>query len=317
VGSQFPVSAHLSYPAEFWRDFGPTLERAYVRTLDAEAAKQLLADTFREGRDQRGYVIARLEELVSEDPNNLSVVRELQSEFMNFDESRLAPAQKPAIDSVVRQLTFLLPDQEQMEVVPPLLAHRRKARHTIASAIVSRHPLLATPAIRQELLQGYARWDDPELLTPLSRLPFDLSDVADLLVDGLARLKDRNGTERPLREQARVFENLIQTDFDRARALAQGYPTAFVYGAGRARCLQALPDVLLILQESLTEHKQIWKDKTDAIPGSGQFARWMTLHFEQERANDQRLKLCLWALGRFGARDELSTLTHKYKDADQ
>jgi hypothetical protein len=187
------------------------MERACVRTLDAEAAKQHLVDTFREGRDQRGYVIAHLEELVREDPNNLSVVRELQFEFMNFDESHLAPNEKPAIDSVVRQLTFLLPAQEQMGIVPQLVAHRRKARRIIASIIVSKHPHLATPAIRQELLQGYARWNDPELLMPLSRLPFDVTDVADVLVDGLEHLKDGNGAERPLREQARVFERLVQS----------------------------------------------------------------------------------------------------------
>lgn len=287
-----------------------SVQRAIVRSMDAREVVRHLTRTYLDGYELRGMLISRLSELLDEDSSTSVVLREAVGEFLAVDESPLSYHQRQALDATIRRLVALLPPSDQFVLVPRLLSHRRKARRRVGTAIVAAHPRLAPPDMKQILLSAYEESRDPEMVTPLSRLEMDLTDVAPRLLSALDDVPDPQSTNRPLREQARVFERIVQSDLAQAIALADRYQTAFVYGAGRARYQAALPHVRDVLARTQEELRLLRVERRAQSVSS--YIQWWWDHRDTLNACNERLRLTIWALGRLRARDALVALALRY-----
>ncbi len=217
----------------------------------------------------RGYLIDHLADLCGQDDSNSEHALQLVLDLL-ANEHTILPTKRSAIDGTLGRLVPLLSPTEQTNFAIDCLQHHRQARRRIGLKVLAAHFL---PEHKKLLLDCFNRFRDSRALTLLTRVDADISEVAEDIL--------RNTSD--IYEQARVFGKLIELDLQRALQLAEHHPIAFVWGAGRARCSEALPMVLKILH--------------------GRY---------DDFAN---LSLVVWALGRLGARGPLQQLADSYSVA--
>jgi hypothetical protein len=245
-------------------------------------------------------------------------VRDAVTRFMCTNETNFTPSNRAALDAAIGRLVRLLPAAEQVALAPQFLTHRRKTRRRTGAFMVGNHPEQCPPGMKQVLLDAYARRHDLEVLVPLSRITTDLSDVAPMLLTEFSKLGDPG---RCMNEQARVFERLVTADLTQAVALAEQYPTAFVFGVGKAGQKNALPYVLDILPSARQRYERANQANTKLLrKGGTASARWRVT-WESRRESAECIRLCIWTLGQLQARDVLQKLASDYdvrwfEDAD-
>lgn len=178
--------------------------------------------------------------------------------------------------------------------------------------MVGNHPEHCPPEMKQTLLDAFERRHDPEVLVPLSRISAKLSDIAPMLLTALAKLHDPQSVNRRLREQARVFGRLVPANLPQAVELAERYPTAFVYGVGKAGRGHALPYVMDILASARQRHAKATRLQPKLV-GTGKFSpiRWRVVYSNLEESADC-IRLCIWTLGQLQAREVLQELASEY-----
>ncbi|MGZ6391131.1 MAG: hypothetical protein ACXWQZ_17975 [Ktedonobacterales bacterium] len=306
-------------------DYGITtsIERALLNCMDAREILNYLVRNFAGNPPLRDKLLKRLSAIVENDENQLDHVRQYLAAFLNMDEAEIAPTNRPGLDAAVGRLALMLPPNEQMALAPTFLMHKRAARRRTGAIMVGAHPELSPPGMKQLLLETFELRHDPEVLTPLSRIQVDVGDIAPWLLSALSKLHDPQCVNRRLREQARVFERLLATDLTSAVELAEQYPTAFVYGVGRAQHLAALDHVIRILEKTQQTYEhdlqiQHTLRTSGTEPNLAEFQR--LLAFRDSGA--ETLRLGIWTLGKLQARAILVAWARDYnipwfEDANQ
>lgn len=171
-----------------------------------------------------------------------------------------------ALDNTIARLIVHLSPEEQLRYVEDFLRSRRASRRSIALQIITRH---FRPNHKALVLNCFDRHHKQQALKVLTRVDADITDIPCHLLENLG---DKY-------EKARVFEKLMTQDHILALELASVYPLAFVWGAGRARCIKTLPVILEILA----------------------------------RSNEEDKGLIIWALGRLQANQQLQQLALLYE----
>lgn len=287
------------------------MSRALIRSMSAEEAANHLDRTFSQHRKLRVELINRLYLLCEEDMANQEVTRRLTEELMHMDESFLPGPRRQTLDAALGALVAQLPREEQLTWAKENANHYRSRRRQKVYEIIRRHfppggesPLpadfeqilveghntygdygalvalmeLTTDRVRskQLLLSLFDTTGDSSALAALVKLDVPIADVAVLLLENL--YSPYAGDKQYL--LARVLELLVNEDLPQALELAPQLPIAFAWGAGRARCREALPMVLRILEE--------------------------------RRHDYENLSMLVWALGRLGATTELQELAKEF-----
>lgn len=288
------------------------IKRALLNCMEAGEVCSYLEQWWNVDPYFRNDLFARLNTLVLRYPDQRVVVRDAFTRFMSIDEGDVAPSHRAALDATIRRLVQFLPAAEQVALAPQFLMHRRAARRQTGAFMVGNHPEHCPHEMKQILLKAYAQRHDPEVLVPLSRISTELSDIAHMLLTTLSNLHDPQGVNRRMREQARVFERLVTSDLAQAIELAEYYPTAFVYGVGKAALGNALPYVMDILTSARQRHAQATRLQPRLL-GTGKFSpiRWQVVHSNIEESADC-IRLCIWTLGQVRACDVLQELASDY-----
>lgn len=289
-----------------------TITRALIRCMDANEMRSYLQHWYFADSGLRNELLRALANTVEDQPDQLAVACEVLAWFMTSDEANFTASNRAALDATIRRLVALLPAAEQVMLAPQFLLHKRAARRRIGAYIVGSHPEHCLPDMKQTLLEAYEQWHDPQVLAPLSRISSDVSDVAPMLLGALTKLSGPGRDSRCLNEQARVFAHLVRADLPQAMALAEQYSTAFVFGVGKARQKNALRFVLDILTKARQQYSRATQAQAMFLNRSRRSPTDWSVAFASEREAAERIRLCIWTLGRLQARDALEALARDY-----
>jgi hypothetical protein len=308
------LNPDFDYPHDFdTASFVTSIERALINCMDVQELVRHLTHNFVHPYTRRDKLITRLRVIVENDPTQIVEVRDAVAVLLALGDDAVAAPQRPGLDATLKGLAQLLPPDEQMALAPEFLFHRRAARRRTGALMVGTHPESCPPTMKQVLLAAFKQWRDSQVLTPLSRVQTDLGDIAPWLLDALSDLPDPGQVNRPLQEQARVFERLLTTDLARAAELAERYPTAFVYGVGRAGRGEAAPFVIRILVATRKKRAQAARlshrllIRSDSVSSVRRHVVWA---YQRESADC--IRLAIWALGKLKARDALQDIALDY-----
>jgi hypothetical protein len=247
-----------------WTSF--TIKRALISLMKESEVLDYFDRTFKQDYKIRMALLGRLGELCKIDNSNVEFVRQLVLELIEL-ERRIPSNRRSAIDSALSQLVPLLTPKEQVNFATKFIQYSRTKRRRLGLQIIAEHFL---PEHKQLLLDCFERFHDDRALITLTRANANITDIVDKLLSNLPKPN----------QQAGVFERLIIQDFSYASELALQYPVAFVWGAGRTRCIKTIPIITKILQD--------------------------------DKINSEYIGLIVWALEKLEAREELQKLALKY-----
>lgn len=242
------------------------IARALIRLMAAPELFNNFDRTLAQHYRVRIEITERLVAFCHEDPSNCDYARQLALELLKH-EPQIAATKRSALDGTLARLLPALPQEEQIAFAVEFLTHRRLTRRRVGLGIIAKQ---FRPEHKPLLIDCYKRFGDDWALTTLTRVDVDITDVVELFLNVIA----------DVHEQARFLGKLMVQDFIYASRLADRFPVAFVWGAGRARRPEALPIVLDILRD--------------------------------KRRDFANLGLVVWALGQLGARGQLEELADDF-----
>lgn len=289
-----------------------SIERALLNCMEAHEVLDLLKHYYNSDAKLRTELLKRLKTIVDDDAKQLDIVRAGVEWFLSVDEGNLTYGNRSGLDATVGRLAQLLLPIEQVKLAPRFLMHARAARRRTGALMVGMHAIHCPVEMAQILLEAFERRRDPEVLTPFSRIHVELTGIAPMLLDALAKLHDPQGINRQLREQARVIECLLATNLMYAVEFADHYPGAFLYASGRIAQVDALPHVMRILALARERHARALRLLgNQLVSGSHSSVRLQVLYKSKQEDADT-VRLGIWALERLRDRSDLQDLAREY-----
>jgi len=255
---------------------------AYIAAMQGQEITERFDTTFGDDYNLRVRFLRRLKEICEQDSDGVQYVRELMGRIESVFGLLPAP-KKHTADWALVQLAALLPEDERRMQVEQFLAHPRRTRRQSAYKFVRQN---GDVRHRDALVRSCQTYGDQEGLVALLRLGGSVSDVGGNVVNMIAGLKERY-------DQAIAVERILMRDEQEALSLAQEFPMAFIWAAGRQRYTDAKPFVMERFSEALS--------KTRA-------ATSVMNMLEASR----ELGLFVWALGKLSATEELASLAQEY-----
>lgn len=247
-----------------------TLATALIKTLTGPEIVNSLDLTFKQDYRLRIDLCKRLEEITKQDQSNMVYVREIISKLLAIPQK--PKARKLKVTNTLKWLVPILPIGEQKELAYKFIEDDTSERSDLGVKLIVANP---SPEDKKILY-------DNEAFTSLTKANFDLTDIARELLEYFDESEEYAYDLFDTRyQQARIFEKLIDQDLALVEDLADEYPLAFVWGAGRAGKTEALP----IVQKFIGEFK-----------GDYESLNWL-----------------IWTLGILGAKEDLQKLATVYE----
>jgi hypothetical protein len=255
---------------------------AYIAAMRGEEIIEHFDTTFGDDYNLRVRFLTRLKEVCEQDSEGVQCVRELMGRIESVFDALPTP-KKHTADWTLVQLAALLPEDERRAEMKQFLAHPRRTRRQSACKFVRQS---GDVRYKDALILSCQTYADHEGLAALLRIGGSVLDVGGNVVDTIAKLKERY-------DQAIAIERILIRDEQEALSLAQMFPMAFIWAAGRQRYAEAKPFVMERFSEALR--------KTHAATTITSL-----VHESLE------LGLFVWALGKLSAKEELASLAREY-----
>jgi hypothetical protein len=255
---------------------------AYIAAMQGQEITEHFDTTFEDAYNLRVRFLTRLRDVCEQDSEGVQCVRELMGRIESVFDALPTP-KKHTADWALVQLAALLPEDERRAEVEQFLAHPRRTRRQSAYKLVRQS---GDVGYKDALIRSYQTYRDHEGLAALLRIGGGVLDVGGNIVDSIANLKGRY-------DQALAIEGILIRDEQEALSLAQRFPMAFIWAAGRQRYAEAKPFVMERFSEALR--------KTYAATEITSFV-----------LESLELALFVWALGKLSAKEELASLAREY-----
>ncbi len=255
-------------------------------TMSGQDIVEHFDTTFHHEYRLRRRFLARLEELCHLDSTNARHVKQLMRRIESTVATLPAPKGRSA-DGTISQLVLMLPDEQQLLFAADSILHPRRSRRNSGYKIIKRH---SNHGLKAGLAESYGTYGDSEALVTLILAGEDISGLVDELETALHGLGQRY-------YQARAIEQILARDEQLAFSLADQFPMAFVWAAGRKRNRLATPVIIEQLERRLQ---------------GVECASSLDAAFF-EALNE--IPLLFWALERVDAKDHIAALTAKYRIA--
>lgn len=264
------------------KDISTALWKAFIAGMDGDTLVDRFDTSFAHTYPIRARFFLRLAELVQRDVDNRTLVREL-IERIEATADELPPRKRKSADGSVSELALLLGVDEQMDIAVRLVMHTRGSRRRSGYKIFKQNRGHGRGAI---LVEAFERYGDQNALVTMLVTGENI-----FTLPGQERVRIAALSERF--HQALAFEQLIQDNEPMARSMAEEFPMAYVWAAGRLRETRALDFVRSLLWQALDDAEAASDVRT----------------FINARHD---LGIYVWALGRLSAFDDLRTLRDRY-----
>ena len=265
------------------KSVGSSLANALASCLAGGEVVSAFDVTFQAPYPHRRRLLRQLQSLCDRDSVNQRHVRLLVKKIGDQD-GQLPHAKQRSADATLAQLAQLLPKEEQHVIAIAFLLHERRSKR-ISGYKWARN--LPDANVTDAMFKSFVKYRDPECLRALALADADLREIPDLRI-AIASLADRY-------YQARVIQAVLVRDRNAAKDLAEEFPMAYIWAAGR----------------------QWEKGATDFV-----IERFVAVLREVEASTElnrelleqlPELRNLVWALGRVGATKELNELGGRYE----
>ena len=229
----------------YWTKAYDQLNKALIRTFNAEEVLANFDFTFAQNYEYRIALIKRLVLLCKEESTNIKFARKLASRLLK-KENEIPSSRRKALDTTLIQIAHLLTPKEQIKLSIEFTQHRRASRRKIGFKLIE---LQFQIYHKQLLLECFEKYRDEFALVTLTRVDTNIIDIADFMLKNISSLS----------QQAAVFAKLVIQDFASALELSHKYPVPFVWGVGRSQCQNGLARTVEIVRESSKDYEKYHK----------------------------------------------------------
>jgi hypothetical protein len=254
--------------------------KAIVSSFSAGEVLEHFDATFRQDYEMRSWLLRRIEEL--ELRGDAGAARKLIQKIEAATSHLPIPKLRSA-DGTIAHLALLLTSEEQLRMAADFIEHPRRSRRLSGYKLLKRH---RDHGLKDLVAASYRRYGDEPALIALLYTGNDVSDILDSPRAVVAQLTERY-------HQALAIERLWVRDEHAAWELAEEFPMAFIWAAGRRREARAFDFAL----RQLEIHRRKAVEATsfmEYIPAAHEFDN------------------VVWALGRVGGRETLERLAKEF-----